>query len=49
MDISYYEVIGYKKSKNGKFTIIIERDNKNKIIYTIYNNELKIKRILFKN
>lgn len=48
MNVIYHEVMGYKQSKNGKYTVIIERNNKRKTIYTIYNNKLKTKRTLSK-
>jgi hypothetical protein len=48
MNKNYYEVIGYKQSENGKYTVIIERDDKRKTIYTIHNNELGTKKIMYK-
>lgn len=45
-----FEIIGSKESRNGKYTVIIERNvnDRRKTIYTIYNNKLGTKRTLTK-
>ena len=47
---SMFEIIGSKESRNGKYTVIIERNvnDRRKTIYTIYNNKLGTKRTLTK-